>query len=316
MNNEPELRQLRTFVVVAEELHFTRAAEQLNLAQQALSSQIRSLEQRLGVALFDRTTRKVELTEAGRTLLAHAMPLLASATRAWDAVGAVGAGKMAHVRVAYAPTARREILPAIIEALHHSHPQLEVTSCEIWGGGDAVRSGMVDIAIMRGDMSDVPGLRTAAIQDSPLGVLLAADHPLAGESAITIEALGDTPVELPMRHFAKRFHDAVLGALRARGYPGEAVEGENIGSGFLLGDDGAQRRIRAGVSFGVSFEHQYDSLSEDFVLVPLDPMLHLPMNMCWHESAGAAVVNFTESALQVARDRHWLHDSKLHAAAA
>src|ERR1700761_7919867 len=202
MNNEPELRQLRTFVVVAEELHFTRAAEQLNLAQQALSSQIRSLEQRLGVTLFDRTTRKVELTEAGRTLLAHAMPLLASATRAWDAVGAVGAGEMAHVRVAYAPTARREILPAIIEELHHSHPQMEVTSCEIWGGGDAVRSGMVDIAIMRGDISGVPGLCSATIHDSPLGLLLAADHPLASEGSIPLDALGITPVELPNRHFA------------------------------------------------------------------------------------------------------------------
>jgi DNA-binding transcriptional LysR family regulator len=306
MNNEPELRQLRTFLVVAEELHFTRAAERLNLAQQALSSQVRSLEQRLGVSLFDRTTRRVELTEAGRTLLAHAVPLLASATRAWDAVASASAGETAHITVSYAPTARHEILPAILEEVHRRHPQLEVTTCELWGGGNAVQSGMVDVAIMRGDVPDVVGITGTKVQDSPFGVILSADHPLAGQSSIEVADLGDTPVELPTRVFNQSFHDAVLAALGARGYEGKALEFENFASNFLLGDDGAQRRIRAGDSFGISFYGQYDSLPAEFVLVPVLPSLHLPMNMCWHESAGAGVINFTQVALSVAHQQHWL----------
>jgi DNA-binding transcriptional LysR family regulator len=307
MNTEPELRQLRTFLVVAEELHFTRAAERLHLAQQALSSQIRSLEQRLGVSLFDRTTRRVELTEAGRTLLAHAVPLLASATRAWDAVASVGAGEMARITVSYAPTARREMLPAILEEVRRRHPQLEVTTCELWGGSDAVKSGMVDIAIMRGDIPDIAGITGTTVHDSPMGVILSADHPLAKSTAIDIVDLADTPVELPTRVFNASFHDAVLAALRARGYQGEAFEYENFGSNFLLGDDGAQRRIRARRSFGIGFYGQYDSLPAEFVLVSVLPDLHLPMNMCWQESAGAGVRNFVQSAQSVAEERQWLH---------
>jgi DNA-binding transcriptional LysR family regulator len=306
MNNEPELRQLRTFVVVAEELHFTRAAERLNLAQQALSSQIRSLERRLGVSLFDRSTRRVELTEAGRTLLAHAMPLLAAASRAWDAVATASTGETAHIRVSYAPTARREILPAILDEVHRRHPQLEVTTCELWGGGNAVRSGIVDVAITRGDVPAGSGLVGVTVFDSPLGVILPAGDPRARAASVTIEELGAMPVELPTRHFNTSFHDAVLAALHSRGYTGQAFEYENFGSNFLLGDDGAQTRIRSGRSFGIGFDGQYDSLPAEFVLLPVEPTLYLPMNMCWQESAGPGVLNFTRVVQSVAEQRNWL----------
>ena len=307
MNNEPELRQLRSFVVVAEELHFTRAAERLNLAQQALSSQIRSLEQRLGVSLFDRSTRRVELTEAGRALLAHAMPLLASATRAWEAVASASTGETAHIRVSYAPTARREILPAILQEVHRRHPKLEVTTCELWGGGNAVRSGMVDVAIMRGDAPPDSGLVGMRLYDSPLGVILPASHPLAKTETVAVEELGEMPVELPTRHFNTSFHDAVLASLRSRGYEGDVFEYENFGSSFLLGDDGAQTRIRSGRSFGIGFHGQYDSLPAEFVLLWVEPVLYLPMNMCWQETAGPGVLNFTQAAQSVAEQLKWLH---------
>jgi DNA-binding transcriptional LysR family regulator len=90
MNANLELRHLRAFVAVAEELHFTRAARRLHLAQQALSVQIRQIEDELGTQLFERTTRSVEMTEAGRTLYAHAVPILASVTAAWEQTARAG----------------------------------------------------------------------------------------------------------------------------------------------------------------------------------------------------------------------------------
>jgi DNA-binding transcriptional LysR family regulator len=99
-----ELRHLRAFVAVAEELHFTRAARRLHLAQQALSAQIRQLEDELGTQLFERTTRSVELTEAGRTLLAHAVPILASISAAWEQTAQTGAGEIGRLAVCYTPT--------------------------------------------------------------------------------------------------------------------------------------------------------------------------------------------------------------------
>jgi hypothetical protein len=129
---------------------------------------------------------------------------------------------------------------------------------------------------------------------------------MAAQSAIDVSELSGIKVELPTRQFNSRFFDAVLAALRDRGYAGEASEFENFGSTFLLGDDGALRRVRALESFGIGFEGQYDELPADLVLVKLAPPLLLPMNMCWQESAGAGVLNFTRAAMSVARASGWL----------
>ena len=96
MSTSVELRHLRAFVAVAEELHFTRAAARLHLAQQALSTQIRQLEDDLGTPVFHRTTRRVELTDAGRTLLLHAGPILASVSAALQQTRRAGSGELGY----------------------------------------------------------------------------------------------------------------------------------------------------------------------------------------------------------------------------
>jgi DNA-binding transcriptional LysR family regulator len=306
MTNEPELRQLRTFVAVAEELHFTRAAQRLNLSQQSLSSQIRTLEQRLGVELFDRSTRRVELTDAGRTLLSHAMPLLASATRAWEEVGRTGLGEVGQVSVSYAPTARRTVLPEILAEVHRRFPRLDVKSCELWWGRDAITSGLADLAIIRGSVHDDPELRGTEIMQSRMGVVLGADHPLAGRSRVAVDELGDASLEIQSRRFSPGFYDAILAALRSRGFGGEAIEYENLGSRFLLDDQDALDNICSGRAFGFGFENQYPSLPPELVWIVIEPALYVPMSICWSENASPTVRNFVNVAIEVARRQRWL----------
>lgn len=306
MLNEPELRQLRTFVAVAEELHFTRAAERLNLAQQALSAQIRKLEERLGVELFDRTTRRVELTDAGRTLLSHAMPLLASASRAWEEVARAGLGDAGQISVSYAPTARREVLPAILGEIHRRYPRLEVKSCELWWGRDAITSGLADVAITRGPGPDDPEIRSTPLMHSRIGVILGTDHELSGRAEIRMTELAGMAFELQARRFSPLFHDAIVEAIRSGGFDGDVIEYENLGSRFLLDDPSAMQDICSGKAFGFGFENQYPVLPPELVWIRVEPPLFVPLTICWRETAAAPVRNFVDVALDVAERHGWL----------
>jgi DNA-binding transcriptional LysR family regulator len=310
MANEPELRQLRTFVAVAEELHFTRAAERLNLAQQALSAQIHKLEDRLGVELFERTTRKVELTDAGRTLLSHAMPLLASAERAWEDVVQVGSGETGQLSVSYAPTARQEVLPKILAEVHRKYPRLDIKSCELWWGRDAVTSGLADISLIRGPVPDVPEIAGATLMESLIGIILGANHSLAKLKSLRVEQLAGTAFEIQARRFSPGFHDAIVDVLRSRGFDGEVIEYENLGSRFLLDDPSACEDICSGRAFGFGFENQYPKLPPEMVWIPIVPPLYVPMTICWRENCPAAVRNVVGVALDVARNQGWLRRAR------
>lgn len=304
MSHEPELRQLRTFVALAEELHFTRAAERLNLAQQSLSAQIHKLEQRLGVELFERTTRRVELTDAGRTLLSHAMPLLASASRAWEETMRAGSGEVGVLSVSYAPTARQEVLPSILAEVHRRHPYLTIKSCETWWGRDAITSGLADVAILRGPVPDEPDLEGVALMESRLGLVLGADHPAAGADAIAVEEVEGMALVIPARRFSPGFHDAIVDVLRSRDFAGGVLEYENLGSRFLLDDESACAHICSGRAFGIGFDGQYPNLPPELVWVPVEPALHVPMNMCW-QHATPMIRNFVTAAVDVARREGW-----------
>ncbi|HLH65339.1 MAG TPA: LysR family transcriptional regulator [Solirubrobacteraceae bacterium] len=301
MRVEPELRHLRAFVAVAEELHFTRAAQKLNLAQQALSSQIRALEAMLGVQLFSRSTRRVELTDAGRTLLAHAIPLLASASRAFDEVAETGQGNGGQVSVSYAPTARREILPRVLFELHRRYPRLEVHTCQAWWGPEGVIAGPADVAITRAPPPTDPRLRTATLYESVLGLVLGSTHPLAAGDHIDVARLGAETLEISARSFSPHFYDLIVGLLAARGFRGHVHEYENLGMNFLLDDQGACEHIAAGRAFGVGFEHQYPYLPPGLVWRAIEPPLLVPMNVCWLRGARRAVQNVVAVTLEVAR---------------
>src|SRR5215831_19914148 len=127
----PELRHLRYFVAVAEELNFSRAAKRLRMAQPPLSVAIRQLEQEIGTSLFHRTSREVKLTEAGEALLVGARRTLAEAEGAVTAAKRTAAGELGVLRVGYVWSARFETLPALGRALTGHRPDVELVAEEM-----------------------------------------------------------------------------------------------------------------------------------------------------------------------------------------
>ena len=195
-----EMRHLRALLALADELHFTRAAERLHLTQQALSGQIRQLEERVGAQLVERDSRHVELTRAGVILCEHARPLLASAEHAVTAARAAGDDTV-RLTVGYiAPLTRRLVAPAL-ERFAAAHPEVELTIhfASFLDPTGGLRGGPADVAIVYGEF-DHDGIELRPLFREPRGVALAADHPLAGREQVAIEDFVREPlVDVPVR---------------------------------------------------------------------------------------------------------------------
>jgi DNA-binding transcriptional LysR family regulator len=186
----PELRHLRYFLAVAEELSFTRAAARLHMAPSPLSQAIRRLEAELGVALFERTTRRVELTDAGRRLRADGAAALAAVDAAFAAALAAGRGTTGTLRLGSSPAARHEIRPGLIAALREAHPGIAVDASEATTGrlcGELL-SRRLDVALGF-CVEPVPGLARMTLAHERMQVLMRASHRLAGAASVTLEQL-------------------------------------------------------------------------------------------------------------------------------
>jgi DNA-binding transcriptional LysR family regulator len=307
MTTSLELRHLRAFVAVAEELHFTRAAERLHLAQQALSTQIRQLEDELGTTLFHRTTRRVELTDAGRTLLLHAGPILASVSAAFQQTQRAGSGELGTLSIAYTPTVAEETLPPLIEAVHERLPDVRVRTCEMWQAemAAAVEAGRFDIGLARCPVLH-DDLESAVIRDEPLGILLAGDHALARHDVVRIEDLGAEKLLIWPRVLSPGFHDRVVGSLRAHGFLGPVQEFENLTRDTLVGDARSRGEVAAGRGFSIGFAPQAANLPDGFTWRPLEPEPLIPVDMFWRPAASPVTRTFVHLAREVASTQGWL----------
>src|SRR3954447_1702556 len=192
-----ELRHLATFVAVAEEGSFTRAAGRLHVVQSAVSSGVRALERELGVTLFDRTTHRVQLSEAGRALLPEARRTLAAAAAARDAGDQLRGGLRGTVRLGLMLAAGQAGLsvPRILAALRDEYPGIEVT-LEIGASttnAEHVRRGRLDIAFVGLAPAALPDLQVTPLLSEPMQLLVPPDPPLAGRGSVALEELGREP---------------------------------------------------------------------------------------------------------------------------
>lgn len=188
-----ELRHLRYFRAVAEDLHFGRAAERLHIAQPPLSQQIRQLERELDVRLFTRSTRKVELTAAGATYLKRVIALLDSVEDAGQQARRIAQGLEGHLAIGCVGSATYSVLPRLVRALREELPQVEISvRGEMLAPAqlDALLGGEIDIAILRPPVDHVD-IRCEALRRDRLMVALPADHPLARHDRLQLRDLHD-----------------------------------------------------------------------------------------------------------------------------
>jgi DNA-binding transcriptional LysR family regulator len=183
-----ELRHLRYFITVAEELHFARAADRLHIVQPALSMQIKALETELGTALLLRDRRKVALTEAGRLFLVEARATLAQAQKAAAVARQAAAGDIGRVQLGYSASAIYSgILAEAVRRFSASHPNVDLQALEVHPQGqyDALANGEIDVAF--GSTLSLPGsdaFYTRRLASFPLKIALPRDHRLAGLDVI------------------------------------------------------------------------------------------------------------------------------------
>lgn len=212
-----EIRQLQYFVAVAEEGGFGRAAERLSIVVSAVSQQVARLERDLGVPLFRRTTRQVQLTGAGERLLPEARAVLAAVDRTRQVAADVAAGDDGVLRlgVVHGPGDRTA---RVLNALAVRAPRLRVRLRRLPPTERlaAVRSGALDAAFVRA-LDAAPGLDLLPVWSDPLFAALPADHPLAVRDQPAIADLAGLPLRLAPRAANPPFHDLVTGALRSAG---------------------------------------------------------------------------------------------------
>lgn len=258
MEQRPELPlpQLHAFVVLAEELHFGRAAARLGIAQPPLSQQIRRLEDKVGAPLFVRPPGPVALTPAGRELLPAARQALATLTDGLAAARAAAGGRTGNLRLGFAASLALTLLPGLLRTYvdHYPHVRLDIREMTTAPQLTALREGSLDIGLLREPPSTDPDLSFRTVLTEPFVAVLPRAHPLAARRTVDPAQLAEHPFVLLPREAGPGLHDRIT-ALCAPRIAQHATEWQTVcalveaGLGVSVAP-ASIRRIRLG---GVAF---------------------------------------------------------------
>jgi DNA-binding transcriptional LysR family regulator len=277
----PDLRQLRTFVALAEELSFTRAAERLFVGQQAVSKSVRQLERELGVELVERTTHDVRLTAAGAALLEAGRPALAAADAAFAAAREAGQGLTGTIRVGVSPAVSPLDRQEVVDVLRRGAPDVSVSLLEVRPRDvrRLLRARELDLVLAR-TSDDAPDVDSASLRPTPAVLCVPAGHRLAGGDPVGLAQLdGERLLTWSPRGTA--FTDLLLTRLAAAGAQVEPVESRVTGSTGLaeLADRDAVALMPAGWA-----------PADDVAQVALADDVTLPLLVLWPTGAPSAAV--------------------------
>lgn len=214
-----ELRHLRYFIAVAEEQHFTRAAERLHMAQPPLSQAIRQLESELGIELFHRSTRHVTLTTAGQAYLERARELLEELADASEHARRVAAGVVGRLVIGCVGSATYSLLPQLSRGLADELPGVDFAfrgEMLVPDQVAALRSGDIDVALLRPPVADL-GLTVEPIRQDRLVVALPADHPLAAAPRVRVKQLAGSDLIVHSADRRSVMYDVALRLLHDAG---------------------------------------------------------------------------------------------------
>lgn len=295
-----ELRHLRYFVTVAEELHFGRAARKLHISQPPLSTQIRSLEGELGVTLLNRNQRHVALTHAGNAFLGEARNILARLDQAVLMTRRAGRGEVGELAIGFISVADYNVLPIVLREFRARFPLVNLTLRESTTDAQVrdLVAGRIDVGFLLPPVAD-PSLSSAPILREPLIAALPDRHPLARKPGkLALAKLRDAPFILFPRPMAPGMYDDILSFCRSAGFSPrveqEAVQMQTIVS--LVSAELGVALIPASISNMQRTGVTYKSLRE------VSPLTEI--HLAWRGGDEMPTLRvFTDLALQAARAR-------------
>lgn len=297
----PDLRQMRYVVAVAHEHNFTRAAEQLHVAQQALSQQVRAVEKMLGAELFDRESRPIKLTPAGMIFVQEARRALSAAERVVERTNAAARGELGKIRLAYTFAIAYETLPVLLEAFAHDTPHVKVASREMYGADILfyLREDKLDLALTpRIELEE--DLARQEIRREPLIVALPEHHTLASAPRIDLAELRDERFQGWPTTVAPGYNAAVLAACHAAGFDPK-VDDTSTGST-------AWNNIAAGRGVALVVASAAPQVPRGVALVRLaSPEAHIILDALWpRDNELPAVRRLIQTMQRVSAQRKWL----------
>jgi len=286
-----ELRHLRYFIAVAEELNFTRAAEKLHIAQPPLSQQIQHLEAELGFQLFRRTKRTVHLTAAGQVFFEEAGKILQQVDRAIQLGRQTSRGELGQLTIGFVSSAAHNVVPAILQAFRTRCPAVKLELHELTTNEQLqrLRFGQIDIGFVRPPVEE-DGINSEIVFREPLIVALPETHHLADRTHLELRELSTEPFILFPRSQAPGLYDAIVSLCQQAGFSPiaaqEAIQMQTIVSlvaaemGVAIVPASMQNFQRNGVV--------YKSLPESTCIVAIA--------LIWRSDPTAAVQRFLEVA--------------------
>jgi DNA-binding transcriptional LysR family regulator len=276
MWRDVELRELRIFLALADELHFGRTAERLGISQPGVSEAVRVLESRLGVKVFERTSRRVRLTPEGEELKRNLMPALAALDQALAQTSELSRAVRGLLRIGFVLTTEGPALSRLIAAFHASYPSCEVRLQEVetFDAYRALRRGDIDV-LCNWLAVDEPDLTAgAAFAHYERAVAVAATHRLASKNTVSIEDLADEELALPPPSTPQAVYDLIVPPHTASGRPIRRTQPvQTINEILSLV---ARGRIVHPTSSTVPIFNR-----DDVVLIPIDDLPPLPLGLVW-----------------------------------
>jgi len=214
-----ELRQIRSFLSIAETLHFGRTAELIHLSQPALSLQIRALEEEIGVRLFERDRRKTTLTAAGLTFRDDVTSTVSQLEQAIRRARLAADGKLGLLRIGFISTAGNEIVPRLVRRFRDLNPDVVFSLSNILTT-DQIRMlavGSLDVGFLRLPIGEHPELEVVEVHREPFVIVTPLSHRLAKRKKVSLHELSDESFVMYERSHAPGFHDVIFGMLRDAG---------------------------------------------------------------------------------------------------
>jgi DNA-binding transcriptional LysR family regulator len=293
-----ELRHLRYFLALADELNFSRAAERLGIAQPPLTRQMHALERNLGVRLFDRGTRRVALTDAGRILQHEARAAVERVEQATEIARRAGRGETGRLSVGFGPLAEIGVAPRLIStfARRHVDVRLELHGLRAGEHASALRDGTVQATFVVLPVTAHPDVTVERLCTLPLAVAVSRQSPLARRASLGVPALADETMLMFARPFAPGLHDAVVGAFRDAQVPLTiAHESSHVKMMLAL--------VAAGVGVTVLPRARTGIFRDGVAYVPLKASGNLELGVVYRQDhASQQLRKFLHLARRLARD--------------